>query len=72
MLAAAKSARQFRRNLASQGIFVKKLEGEMLSRTLPAILLQICCEVVLNTEDIVRIIEDPDDNLQKNSLVFMG
>ena len=39
------------------------LMGEMFIRRLSTTLLQIFCKIILNSEVIVKIIIDPDDNL---------
>ena len=33
-------------------------------------LLQIFCEIILNTHDIVKCITDPDDNFKRNPYIF--
>ena len=63
MLTAAKTALQFQQNLRIEDIFVKGFEGEMLSGTLPTILLQINCKVVLHSKVMVRSNDDPDNNI---------
>ena len=44
----------------------------MLSRTLPATLLQIYFEVFLNSKVIVNSIGDPDNNFKSNSISING
>ena len=45
----------------------KIFEGEILIRTLPTILLEIFCKIILNPKVIVKSIHDPDDNSVMNS-----
>ena len=44
----------------------------MLSRTLPTTLLQIYCEVVLNSKVIIKSIEDQDNNKQVEELLSIN
>ena len=64
MLGVSETAGQYQQTLTSKGIFLKKIEREILSRTLPTILFQIYCEGVLNFKVIIRSIEDTDNNIQ--------
>ena len=49
---------------------MKRYKGEMIRRKLPTPLLQIFCEVILNSKVIVKSIEDPDDNFK--GIAVMG
>ena len=63
----AKTARQVLYSLIGKCIFVKILEDEKLSRTIPSTLLQIVCEVDLNSKVINKSYENPDGNFKSNS-----
>ena len=41
----------------------KIFEGEVLIRTLPTTLLQIICEITLNSKAIAKSIVNPDDTI---------
>ena len=45
----------------------KIFEGEMLNRTQTTTLLEIFCKIILNFQNIVKSIKDPDDNFKKSS-----
>ena len=52
--------------LAGNSIVKKLFDGEMLIRTLPTTLLQIFCNIILNSKVIDENILDPDDNFERS------
>ena len=53
-------------------MFGEIFEGETLVRTPPTTLLQIFCELILNSLVIVKSIIDPDGNLLRKRVVETG
>ena len=53
---------KFLGNLSHNGIVGKLFKGEMFTRTLPTILLQIFCKIISISEVIIKSIIDTDDN----------
>ena len=57
-----------RLNLSGESLVGKIFEGEMLMITLPTTLLRIFRETILNCQDNVKSIIDPENNFKRNSL----
>ena len=72
MLLAPKSSLTILMRLAGKGIDGKIFYGEMLIKTLPKTLLQIVCNIIVNSKVIVKSILVPDDNCWRNSEALIG
>ena len=60
MITAAKSSLTVLIEFLRESKITAFFEGEMFIRTIPSILLQIFCEIILNSKGIVKSILDPD------------